>query len=305
MHISGYSSIFNFGHKAVDTLFDGPVVIQEKIDGSQFSFGIYGGVLACRSKGKDIVMDAPDKMFGPAVGTVKSLAPRLRDGWTYRGEFLGKPKHNTLAYERVPTGHIVLYDIDAGEQDYIGPHGLESHASEIGLESVPFYHCGFAKLDPEWLGSFLSRTPMLGGKMIEGVVIKNYAQFGPDKKILMGKWVSDEFKESHRKEWKISNPGPSDVVAHIIDTYRTEARWQKAVQHLAERGELTGDVTDIGKLLNEAKADIERECSEEIARMLMKWAMPKVLRGAVGGLPEWYKEKVTRAQMERIQEAVT
>ena len=40
-----YGKIFNLGHKETEALFDGPVVVEEKIDGSQFSFGSINGEL--------------------------------------------------------------------------------------------------------------------------------------------------------------------------------------------------------------------------------------------------------------------
>lgn len=36
-----YPKSLNVGHKLAEKLFDGPVVIQEKVDGSQFSFGVF------------------------------------------------------------------------------------------------------------------------------------------------------------------------------------------------------------------------------------------------------------------------
>jgi ATP-dependent RNA circularization protein (DNA/RNA ligase family) len=38
--ILSYPSIYALGHRAIRELFDGPVVVEEKIDGSQFSFGV-------------------------------------------------------------------------------------------------------------------------------------------------------------------------------------------------------------------------------------------------------------------------
>lgn len=50
--INSYPSIYSLGHRYISELFSGPVVIQEKIDGSQFSFGNLNGKLFCRSKGQ-------------------------------------------------------------------------------------------------------------------------------------------------------------------------------------------------------------------------------------------------------------
>lgn len=110
--LHSYGKIYNFGHRAIVNLLKGPVVVEEKVDGSQFSFGIRNGQIHCRSKGVAINVDAPDSMFAKAVAVVRELAPMLHDGWTYRGEYLQKPKHNALAYDRIPYRHIILFDVD-------------------------------------------------------------------------------------------------------------------------------------------------------------------------------------------------
>ena len=64
--ISSYGSIYALGHKAVATILDGEVEATEKIDGSQFSFGMVAGRLVCRSKGQVIDQNDPG-MFRLAV----------------------------------------------------------------------------------------------------------------------------------------------------------------------------------------------------------------------------------------------
>ena len=144
----------------------------------------------------------------------------------------------------------------------------------------------------------LDRTSVLGGQKIEGVVIKNYLRFGMDKKILIGKYVSEAFKEVHQASWKASNPGKSDVMDQLITTLRTPARWAKAVQHLRDAGKLEDSPKDIGLLIKETQDDIEKECLDLIRDKLVEWALPKIKRGCVGGLPEWYKEELVKQQFE-------
>src|SRR4051812_39259011 len=110
--VHSYPKIWSVGHAAITELLLDDVVVEEKVDGSQFSFGIYGGELRCRSKNKDIILDNPEKMFAEAVNTVRELAPILRDGWTYRGEYLQGRGHNHLTYDRIPAKHICLFDIN-------------------------------------------------------------------------------------------------------------------------------------------------------------------------------------------------
>ncbi len=292
-----YPSIYALGHRGVANLFDGDVVIEEKVDGSQFSFGIFDGELRCRSKGAIINLEAPEGMFVRAIETVRRLGPMLVDGWTYRGEYLQKPKHNALTYNRVPAQHIILFDINTGLEEYLPPDVKAAEAARLGLECVPLIAADHIK-DMTGFRELLERESVLGGPKIEGVVVKNYTQFGQDKKALMGKYVSEAFKEIHAHEWKNSNPNKGDVVQQLIMDYRTEARWQKAVQHLRERGEIEDSPRDIGKLINEVGADIERECAEQIAQALYKWAWPQVRRGTVAGVAEWYKDQLLASQFE-------
>ena len=65
--INSYPKIYNIGHKYILDLFNEEVSVQEKIDGSQISFGVIDGELCARSKGKDLVLDAPEKMFNKAI----------------------------------------------------------------------------------------------------------------------------------------------------------------------------------------------------------------------------------------------
>ena len=67
-----YPSIFAVGHAATAHLFDGDVIVEEKVDGSQFSFGVdESGELHVRSKGAVMIPDAPEKMFQRAVDSVR------------------------------------------------------------------------------------------------------------------------------------------------------------------------------------------------------------------------------------------
>lgn len=309
--IPSYSSIQTLGHRYLANLFNGPVVIQEKIDGSQFSFGMLNGKLCCRSKGQELHVDAPEKMFSSAVATAKRLfeAGSLVDGWTYRCEYLQKPKHNTLAYLRVPAGHLVLFDICTGGENHVLPHPLRECAELLGLEPVPvFFEGNVPNFTTLFIEDFLGRESVLGGCKIEGVVVKNYNQFGPDNKILIGKFVSPEFKEVHRHEWKKTNPGPADVVQGIVANYKTSPRWCKAIQHLRERGELVNAPEDIGKLIREVQADVKNEEGAAIAQRLYEHFWPQISRGIVGGLAEWYKQRLADAvadtEFEKIADEV-
>jgi len=284
-----YPSIYNLGHKALDNLFRDLVLIEEKVDGSQLSAGIIDGELRVRSKSKEMVIDAPEKMFIPAVNAIKELP--LTPGWTYRGEFLGKPKHNCLAYSRIPEKHFIIFDINTNEECYLNYDEKVVEANRLGLEIVPRLFEGEIS-GPEHLRALLETESILGGTKIEGIVIKNYSQFGPDKKTLMGKFVSEAFKEKHAGEWKAANPGKTEIVQSLIAGLKTDARWNKAIQHLRDNGEIESSPRDIGNLIKEIQSDVKKECEDEIKEALFRYAWPQIQRGIVAGVPEWYKQKL-------------
>jgi len=293
-----YPKIWNVGNVELNTFFDEPVLVEEKIDGSQFSFGIFNGELKVKSKGKELILDAPEKLFIKAIETVRTLAPNLRSGWTYRGEFLAKPKHNALAYERTPNSNIILFDVNPSEEAYLSYDEKKEEAQRLGLEVVPKLYEGLISTQDQFM-KLLDNISILGGQKIEGIVCKNYTKFGRDKKVLMAKFVSESFKEVHKSEWKVSNPGNADILQILITKYTSSSRWNKAIQHLKERGELDNSPKDIGNLIKEVQTDISTECKEEIKEELYRWARDKIIRGSVRGLPEWYKEELVKQQFNK------
>ena len=301
-HIKGswgsYPSIHNFGHKAIIDLLKSEVIVQEKLDGSQFSFGWFpnsepGLELRIKSKSAIIVPDAPPKMFHAAVDTVKDLCTKglLHAGWTYRGEAFAKPHHNALAYERVPKGNIILFDVNDGEESYLPYEKVVEVGNELGLEVVSLIYQGMIETI-EFFRSLLDTVSVLGGQKIEGVVVKpkNYDLYGTDHKVLMGKYVSEAFREVHKKTWGEGNPKGGDILQILGSKYCNQARWQKARIHLQEIGQIENSPRDIGPLIKAVPPDIRKECEDEIKEELFKWAWPHISRMSTNGLPQWYKD---------------
>lgn len=287
--INSYPSIYTIGHRAIESLFSSPVIVEEKIDGSQFSMSRQNGELVCRSKGQQIIIDAPQKLFIKAIEAAKTLD--LKEGWVYRCEYLNMPKHNTLEYSRTPIKNLIIFDICIGLESYLAPEDKVAEAKRIGLEVVPIFYNRKIDSPPDLL-SLLEKESILGGVKIEGFVVKNYSQFTPEKKVAIGKFVSEDFKEKHNGEWKKSNPGKKDVVDNLIAQLKTDARWNKAIQHFRDDGKLTNSPKDIGPLLKEIQEDILKEESEFIREQLWKHFWPAISRGIIGGFPEYYKEKI-------------
>jgi len=289
--LSSYPSIYAIGHKAIQNIFESDVIVEEKIDGSQFSFGTHKGELFCRSKGQSLIIEEPEKLFAKAVQVVKTLD--LREGWTYRAEYLRTPKHNTLAYGRIPNNHIIIFDIETSVQTFLSHEGKYHEAQRLGLECVPALFQGKVE-NLDQFKTFLEKDSVLGGCKVEGVVVKNYNIFTDRKQIAVGKFVSEAFKEKHTTEWKKTNPGRQDVIELLVQEYKTDARWRKAIQHLRDDGKLEGSPRDIGNLIREVPEDILKESGEEIKIRLFDFFWPHIRRGVIRGFPEFYKEELAK-----------
>lgn len=295
--IPAYPKIYSLGHPALCDLLKGTVTVQEKVDGSQFSFGILDGHLACRSRGREIFLEAPDTMFKAGVEYVKTIEGKLVPGWIYRCEYLRVPNHNTLAYARIPNNHLVLFDVMTGVETYGDQYVLEMEARNLGIDAIPYYLVD--GMDLADFQGFMAKESYLGGQTVEGVVIKNYERFCQKTgHVLIGKYVSEAFKEVHNASWKDKNPTGKDFMALLIGKYKTEARWEKAVYRLRDEGTLLNEPRDIGNLIKSVWPDIVEECKEEIKEDMWKFYSKQLQRGVVGGLPEWYKTRLVQQQFE-------
>jgi hypothetical protein len=247
-----------------------------------------------------LYFDNPEKMFSKGLESVWQTAHELTEGWIYRCEYLQKPKHNVLQYHRVPNNHVIIYDIQVGDQDFLDQVSVKEEAERLGFESVPTWNLpANAKLED--ISTLMLRTSCLGGCPPEGIVIKNYKRFDPyTGKVLMAKHVSEAFREVHRK--KAYKTSGKDFIQSLIEHYRTEARWHKAVIHLKEAGKIEDSPTDIGSLIREVSTDVHTECADEIKEILFKHFWKKIARGVTAGLPEWYKKTLLEKQFEEGEE---
>lgn len=266
-------------------------VVQEKIDGSQISFGVdEEGDLHIKSHHAPISEHNPHGMFGKAVEEIQKRRGSLVPGYTYRGEYLQKPKHNTLAYDRVPEGNIILFDVEEN-RIVLGLYAAADQAVRLGLEFVPTYGMGVFQLDE--LDRLIATQPSVLGGMIEGVVLKPFEhQFNRYGQRLLGKRVADRFKELHQKNWKEKNPWRTDILQQLTERYSTEARYEKAYQHLRDAGVLVGELRDIGPLIGEVARDTHEEEGQAIKDFLFKWIWKDLGRQITKGVPDWYKRRL-------------
>lgn len=293
---AAFPKIFALGTKPVANILDNEVEITEKVDGSQFIFGNINNVLYVRSKGAEMSVYAPEKMFTEAVEYVHKLFEEgiIPEGYSFYAEYLKKPKHNTLEYDRIPKNHLALFGVcHVPTRTFIKDYRtIQSLADSLNIDTVPLIYSG--QITAEEVLKLLGRKSYLGKADIEGVVIKSYNDLlvgGQLLPVTSAKYVSEAFKEVHQKTWskENTNGGKWDT---FKQAHRTEARWNKAVQHLKESGQLLCEPKDISLLIKEVREDVIKEEKENIKEFLWREFGSDLIRCSTAGLPEWYKEQL-------------
>jgi hypothetical protein len=293
MTIHSFPKIFALGEPYIKSIFNDEVEITEKIDGSQFVFGKINGELHMRSKGATLYKDNPEKMFKTAIDYILSIEHLLLNNIIYYSEYLRVPKHNVLSYGRTPTNNLMLFAMfDGTDNKFISDSTcLDDQANYLGIESVPIIHTGTFSADK--IHYLLERESILGTQKIEGVVVKNYDQpfllGGQPIPLMAGKYVSEVFKEKHKANWKGDHAGKGKWEL-FKDSYITEARWLKSIQHMRDSGLLTESPKDIGLLIKAIQEDIKEEEENNIKEFLWKEFGTELLRNSCHGFPEFYKK---------------
>ena len=297
--LSSYGKVRPFNDPDLEGLLEEPCYIQEKIDGSQFSFTVTPeNNLITRSRGAILNLQQPQKLFLPAICTVKALyeANRLPTGLIFRGEAVSTPRHNKLDYQVVPPGNIVLYDV------YDSQSNKELHNSEVAKWAKTFnllyapilktYENPKIDLSIEILKNLVTSTTSCinPSVSVEGVVIKRCNSTFMDKtgEIGRAKYVSEDFQELQNTKKSIAENQFTD----LAPIFAPEPRKYKLIQRLKESGEWTGTMKDMAKMVPMLIEDVEQECMEELKNMVYLAVRKKVRQGIQTGLAQWYKEKL-------------
>lgn len=281
------------------------IYVQEKLDGSQFSFYLDENKnLVCRSKNCIIDNNNPGTLFAPIVNYLLSIQTLLKEyimvGIEVFGEAFHKPKHNTLCYDRVPKNYLAIFGMKIFDcwvplEDIKEGGKIEA----IGLELIPYAkytrELAFNDINSEYIddsGSNLDlseKISMLGGK-IEGWVLKS---FDREYQMSLAKYVMPGFSEvkklSHG-EFKIPRAISAfdGVLECVLNNTALKNRTIKAIQHLKERGELRYCSADIGRICKELVADLVIEEKQMIVDALWGVAEKEIRKKAPRGVAEFY-----------------
>lgn len=292
-----YGKVEQFGRSPViEGILEGNIEIEEKLDGSQFRIEIAPGKIV--TFGSKSIDNNIDKMFNKAIeNTLNGLTGLLpnEDTITIFAEYLQSPSHNTLKYDKTPTNNICIFDI-ARNGVFMERAEKEAFASLLGFDCIPLLWKGNGReFTQEMFDSLLTSKSYLGGATVEGIVIKNRSKFIDPVRFphfaghfMKAKLVRKEFKEANRENWGYKKGS----IEQIIDGLVTNARYEKAYQHLRDSGQLQLNMRDIPSLMKEVCTDILEEEGESIKQIIWKAAWERISRGIMKPIPEWYKMKL-------------
>lgn len=304
--MKNYNEIEQPYHKEAEGIFDGEILIEEKVDGSQFRIEINDqGEIRCASKNQELGVDSMFKKGTDSAEKVfRGLKADAGQTITIFAEYLPKPKQGRIPYSRTPKDLFVVFDIFINGQ-WLRRGQKEEFCFMWGVECIPkLWHGVVQPMTKREIDSmvdtYLKKESYLGHQpgfdKVEGIVVKNYDKFFDVREghslhghFMCVKYVNEDFKEKKH----VKTPKAGNGLEALIESCTSEARWYKALQHCKERGELEGKMSDLSKLVREAQKDLDEEEAETIGKELYKLFKKQILQGATKGMPKWYEKKLS------------
>lgn len=275
-----YIKIRALGTDETEGIFEGTCVVQEKVDGANFSFYVENNKLLVASRNM-VMVDKKNsgnwKAILPVTEAYNQHKDKFNPNYLYVGE---STQRHTISYTDIP--NFIGYDIWNDETESF----LDWKEAKIEFESIglSFIHVHFeregSEITIEELEECIKHSLYKEGDA-EGIVIKNYSKLNKYDNPLFAKIVTDSFKEQNRAVFKGTNQptkeGNSTII--IASTYSTEARIEKIIHKLVDEGNKL-DMSMIPVLFNAVAEDIFEENAVEIYHTFDKIDF-KHLRGIV------------------------
>ena len=280
---------------------DDRIVIQEKIDGANFSFryDAESGTIKSFSRNKEL--DLVDTLRG-AWNWAQKLDPnRVKDVLgTNRIMFAEWLVKHSVPYPKDMYQNAYCYDVyDESTLSYLGQDEVRKIVCDLGLNYVPVFYDGpFISWDH--VRQFVGQT-RLGGDYGEGVVVKNQTRLNdPNNRLpFYTKIVCEKFAETKEHKIKLIDPeelAERQAAQELTESIVTEARVRKLVNKLVDSGVIPEEwgahdmatiARNIGKNTYEDCVKEEPEIVSQIGEKFGKYASST----AMGIVKEMLKEK--------------
>lgn len=285
------------------SFYDDHVIIQEKVDGSQLTVFRDGhGELHFYNRSKPC--NPKTSAFMNAWLSIQSKKDSFREGLYYHGEAFTSRFTNTCKYDRAPKFFWMVYEIVTQENRVLSPAEMAEVLEGTGFETVQliydserdgpvedlqlFIDCIMLDIEESKLLSSLGRTP-------EGVVLKvlNNGSNENGFTTTRCKYVRPVFSEmNHSKKERLPSLSDAEFIQELGKVYDTDARRQKAFQHLKEAGLWKEKLeSNIPAMIAELDADLLKEEEEQLKNLLFVRFWPIISKNARGDVLSFLKKK--------------
>ena len=261
-----YDSIPRYGKQGTRDILGTEVVVMEKLDGANASFGIIGGELKMFSRNQEL--NEYNTLRGFYDWVRQNINQNLLfPNKIYFGEWLVP---HTVQYKKEAQCEFYLFDIyDVKTDTYLDWNTTVQAAKRLGLRTPEVFFRGelhsMTDVDKYIGQSELTDIPNTG----EGIVVKDYEgqQFV--------KIISDKFKET--KSIKQPSLDRTDI-GTLIDSVLTPQRVEKLIHKKIDLGLLPTelDITDTGNVLKALSSDVVNDIFEEEMHIFLDMLRKKI-----------------------------
>lgn len=208
--LSKYQHVERLGHKEVEGLLDGRVVVQEKIDGANATVAKVDGKLVIASRNQALSVDGdPATGFRGLVQYVleRPVFREFDEDWIIRGEWLVQ---HSLPYAKETMGHFYVFDVQRRDGSYVPAASYEPALVVAGIRFVPT----IAELDSptvDQLVEYVNGPSQFGAAHREGIVVKRYDFVNQYGRTQWGKMIHADFKVKNSLHFHAPKGDPAEL----------------------------------------------------------------------------------------------
>lgn len=235
-----YKKIYRLGYEDVKDIFlnsEDKIIIQEKIDGSNFRFMIKDGYIIFGSRTQELTEDKEHKYqknFQRCIEFIRDTLNGIGDLSKFNNcIFYGENciKHSlTYDWDKIPP--FLGFDIYNLELDeYVDFEQIKEVFEMLHLPIVPIIKEITAKeAIMEKIDDSYVPQSVYAPRQAEGVVFKNY------ERQLFAKYVTDQFKEKNKETFGGGKKLANDDSERFVAEYCTNSRIDKSIFKLIDEG---------------------------------------------------------------------
>ena len=276
MEFVKYPHIERIGSDDVEGILEGTCYVFPKIDGTNASVWLEDGVLNCGSRRRELSLESDNAGFCAYIDKFPFALSDLlvaNPTWTLYGEWL--VPHTLKTYREDAWRKFYIFDVFDNLTGKFVPY--DTYALILDEHDLTYIPLMVSVDNPteEWLTKKLDANTYLvedGKGYGEGIVVKNYDFVNGYGRTTWLKFVRNEFKEHHGKEWgapKVSMK--NGVEQDIASEYITAGRVEKVAEKMRESGSVNS--RRIPELLSRTWNDI---ISDEMWDILKRYKNPTI-----------------------------